>query len=564
MDPRLHQAFLEELEALEKFRVAYSGMYPDVPLASEDPDVRRLLEALALFTARTHLASERNVEGALLRIVHQHFPYLLTPVPAMFMLRASVTRSYVDMSVLPRGAQVSLVQKPAADGGTGSDRVKDKTFVFRTLSSVKLLPIALDGVDTLIRPKGQLRLLLRFSAKHERGDDFSELPLHIDYLGDLHSSLLVLHALERHLVASSLVWHHKVDAATSGEPCRVAFGPLPVALDEIGPLDHPVHAVRRALHFPQLCLYLTASGFKAPRSWRDFSLVLDLDDEFPANLRLHAECFQLHVVPAMNLRRETADPITHDGTTERHRVRSSEPAGGFVPVSIHSVSRKTPDGLVPLEPAVIRNVPDSYEAALEGRDTARRAFVSVRMPNAFDQPEALVVDALWHQPAVSNVLAQDCQAQLLDRHVQGVRWDCLGRLRPHADSQLDTDRQAMLQLLSIRGQRVLSLSELTFLLHALGVSEERAFAKLIMRIDDVRVVKRPAANRGSGWKHVYELTFAGLLATDMPRTELLCSQLIELLSAWAADHVIELIAKVPNLKKELRYSPRPLAQAALG
>ena len=549
MDPRLHQAFLAELEALEKFRVAYSGMYPDVPLASEDPDVRRLLEALALFTARTRLASERNVEGALLRIVHQHFPYLLTPIPAMFMLRASVTRSYVDMSVLPRGAQVSLVQKPAADG---RDVDTDKTFVFRTLSSMKILPITLDGVDMLMRPKGQLRLLLRFSAKHERGDEFSELPLHIDYLGDLHSSLLVMHALERHLVSSALVWSHKVDAATNGEPCRLAFGPLPVALDELGPLDHPLHGVRRALHFPQLCLYMTASGFKAPRSWRDFSLVLDLDDDFPANLRLHAETFQLHVVPTMNLQRETADPITHDGTVDRHRVLSSDPAGGFVPVSIHSVSRRTPDGLVPLEPAVIRNVPDSYEAELEGRDIARRGYVSVRMPRAFDKPEALVVDTLWHQPAVSNVLAQDCKAQLLDRHVQGVRWDCLGRLSPHADSELDTDRKAMLQLLSIRGQRVLNLPELTFLLHALGALHERAFAKLLSRIDDVRVVKRPAANRGSGWKHVYELTFSELLATDLPRTQLLCSQLIEL------------IAKIPNLKKELRFTPRPVAMAALG
>jgi hypothetical protein len=122
----------------------------------------------------------------------------------------------------------------------------------------------------------------------------------------------------------------------------------------------------------------------------------------------------------------------------------------------------------------------------------------------------------------------------------------------------------MLQLLSIRGQRVLNLPELTFLLHALGATAERAFAQLVTRIDEVRVVKRPAANRGSGWKHVYELTFAELLATDLPRTQLLCSQLIELLSAWAADHVIELVAKIPNLKKELRYTPRPVALAALG
>jgi type VI secretion system protein ImpG len=555
MDPRLHQTFLEELEALEKFRVAYSGMYPEVPLASEDPDVRRLLEALALFTARTRLASERNVEGALLRIANQHFPYLLAPVPAMFMLRAKPSRGYVEVSVLPRGSQVGLV-KPAAESSS-----PDSVFAFRTLASMRILPIELKGADKLLRAKGQVRLSLRFSAPFDRGDDISELPLYIDYLGDLHSSLLVLHALKDHLVASSVVWSHKVDELTSGEPCRISFGPAPLPLDELGPLDHPLHAVRRVLRFPQLCLYLTITGIKSPRVWRDFSILLDLDDGFPANLRLHAECFQLHVVPTMNLQRETADPIIHDGTVERHRVLSSDPAAGFVPISLQAVYRRTPDGLVPLEPAVIRNIPNSYEAELEGRDASRRAFIELRMPHAFDKPETLSVDTLWHQPAVSAVQLQDCTVQLTDRHVQGVSWDSLGRLCPHADSELDTDRKAMLQLLSIRGQRVLGLAELTFLLHALGATQERAFAKLIARITEVRVVKQPAANHNTGWKHVYELEFAELLATDLPRTQLLCEQLVELLGAWAQDQVVELIAAIPNLKKKLNYAPRAVRAA---
>jgi len=559
MDPRLQQAFLAELEALEKFRVAYSGMYPEVPLASEDPDVRRLLEALALFTARTRIASERNVEGALLRIVGQHFPYLLSPVPAMFMLRGTVSRGYVDVSVLPRGSQVNLVKKAEVDSES-----QDRVFVFRTLSSLRLLPVELQGADMIVRNKRQQRLVLRFGAAFARSEPIEVLPLYIDYLGDLHSSLLVLHALQRHLTTSAIVWSHNVDAATSGEPCRIEVGPPPLELDELGPIDHPLHGVRRALHFPAACLYLSVTGIKTPRSWRDFSVVLDLDDGFPANLRLNADCFQLHVVPVVNLQRETADPIVHDGTLDRHRVLSSDPSGGYAPVSIHAVYRKTPEGLRPLEPAVIRNAPDSYEAELEGRDVARRAFLHVNMPHAFERPETLVVDALWHQPAVSTVLAQDCQVQLSDRFVQGVRWDSLGRLSPHVDSELDTDRHAMLELLSIRGQRVLGLPELTFLLHALGAAQERAFAKLIARIAEVRVEKKPAANRASGWKHVYQLEFGELLATDLPRTQLLCSQLIELLSAWAQDQVIELTAKIPNLKQELRFDQRPLRTAGRG
>jgi type VI secretion system protein ImpG len=133
-------------------------------------------------------------------------------------------------------------------------------------------------------------------------------------------------------------------------------------------------------------------------------------------------------------------------------------------------------------------------------------------------------------------------------------------LCPHVDSELDTDRRAMLELLSIRGQRVLGLSELTFLLQALGATQERVFARLVTRIADVRVIKKPAANRASGWKYVYELEFGELLATDLPRTQLLCAQLSELLGAWAQDQVIELVASIPNLKKELRYQP-PVAPA---
>ncbi len=554
MDPRLHQTFLAELEALEKFRVAYSGMYPDVPLASEDPDIRRLLEALALFTARTRLASERSVEGALLRIAQQHFPYLLASVPAMLMLRATPARGYVDVSTLPRGSQLGLI-KAERDA-------PDTVFTFKTLASLRVLPIELTAVDTLARPKGQVRLALRFSAPFARAEDIGELPLHIDYLGDLHSSLMVLHALEKNLISSSVVWSHKLDEKTSGEPCRVAFGPLPLPLEQVGPLDHPVHAVRRALHFPQLGLYLTVHGIKSPRSWRDFSIVLDLGEGFPANLRLHAECFQLHVVPAINMRRETADPITHDGTVERHRVQSADPASGFVPLAIHAVYRKTPSGLEPLEPSVIRNATNSYEAELEGRDTARRAFVELRMPHAFEQPETLVVDALWHQPAVSAVRLQDCKLQLMDRYLEGVRWAALGRLSPHLDSELDSERKAILQLLALRGQRVLGLSELTFLLHALGAIRERAFAKLVARIATVHVHKRPSAGHGSGWKHVYQLEFAELLATDLSRARLLCEQLVELLSAWAEDQVVELVAVIPNLKQELHYAPRPARAAA--
>lgn len=547
MDQRLHEAFLSELEALEKFRVSYSGMYPKVPLASEDPDVRRLLEALALFTARTRVSSERNLEGSLLRIFRQHFPYLLAPIPAMVMLRGVVSRRYVDVSVLPRGSEVSLIAR-------GDGDADDSVYHFRTMSQLRLLPIELEGVETLMRKNRGTRLLLRFSAGFLRNDALDEVELRVDYLNDLHSSLLVLSALQQHMTGVSVSWSHKVDEDSPGEPCQIEFGAREPEAGELEPFDHPLQRVRAALHFPQSTLFLRVRGLKAPRNWQRFTLIFDLGPGWPANLRLNADCFVLHVVPLINIRRETADPLTHDGTLDRQLALHPDRSLGFVPVSIHAVYRKTDSGLLPLEPAMLRSGRPSFEAELEGRDRTRRAFINLHLPDSFDQPETVVVEALWHQPGVSERRASDLQVRLHDRFVEGVQWNCLGNLCPHADSELDSDRKGMLELLSIRGQRLLGLDELHFLLNAFGVPRERVFSKLTSHMEALRIVDKPLVRRANGFKHVYELTFRELTPSDLPRLSLFCAQLLRLLAAWASDEVVELVAKVPNLEKELRYA----------
>ena len=47
----VHKAFLQEMQALENLRVSYTGAYASAGLVREDPEVRRLLEAIALLSA---------------------------------------------------------------------------------------------------------------------------------------------------------------------------------------------------------------------------------------------------------------------------------------------------------------------------------------------------------------------------------------------------------------------------------------------------------------------------------------------------------------------------------
>ena len=546
MDPELERRFLSELEELDKFRLSYLGAYPNVPLAREDPDVRRLLEALAFFTARTRLSSERTVGESLGRLLRQQFPYLVTPVPGIALLAADPSRRYVDVSTLPQGTEIELVRR----GATGADEV----FHMRTLAPLRILPIAIDGVDMLRAPGRGHRILVRLSAQFARNDDLGELDLWVDYLNDLHSSLLVGHELRTHLRRASVVWSHRVNADTAGEPIEVAFGGLPHAPDASAPFDHPLEAVRAVLHAPQTELYVRLSGMRAPRNWRELTICFDVDDEWPSSLILNTDCFALHVVPIVNARRATADPIEHDGTRDRHAIRHPDRGAGLVPFGVRAVYRSTDTGLEPLAPTALAREPESWEAVVEGTGEARRAFVVVNLPDAFERPETLVVDALWHQPGIADAVAADLRVRLSSRFVEGVEWRLAGPIVPPAEPDLESDRQTLLDLLSIRSRRVLGREEIVVLLRSMGVHRERAFAKLLARLARVDVVEKPNARRSGSMKRVYEIGFDDLAPSDLPRLDVLTAQLFATLSAWSADEVVEIVARVPNLSKEIRRS----------
>jgi type VI secretion system protein ImpG len=91
-------------------------------------------------------------------------------------------------------------------------------------------------------------------------------------------------------------------------------------------------------------------------------------------------------------------------------------------------------------------------------------------------------------------------------------------------------------------------------LDALGATREPFFSGLVSRLSEVKVVSKPFAKRSHGTKHVYELTFDDLDATDVPRLDLFSGKLLDVLVAWSVEEVIELVVRARNLEKELRYA----------
>lgn len=548
MDEELEQIFLDELAALDRMRITYSGTYPNTPLSRDDPDVRRLLEGLAMFTARTRVAGERALHKNVLRIFRQHFAHLLGPAPAMGMVRAKPTSRFVDPAVLPADSEILFVE-PGERGGN------DRIFRFRTLGDLRILPLEL--VSLTPRPladKGwRFIFQFRWTTGYAMKMDVGDLHLHINHLDDLASSLTISHALETYKRGSCIVFDQMASEDTEGTPCTITFG-APKRRDSLRRGEHPFRDIRNVLRFPGQQLYMNIHGITLPKAVETFSVCLDVKPGFPVELRPMQDGFELFAIPIINERLDMADPIEHDGTKERYPVLHPDVTAKFVPIDIFGVYRITDKGLDPIEPAVISTRPKSsgdsnpvrptYDVTYEGINQRRMAFVSAAIQNAFLKPVDLAVEATWHQPAVDTLSLDNIRVAPATRHFSGLEWSHSGPLCPHIESEIQEDDQELLELLSIKHQRALQKEHVQCLLRAVGAGRGSTYEKFMNAMLDLEVERKPAAKSATGFKYVYKFKFGELGPTEIPKFEVYCHRLYDLIAAWCSEHVVELIGYV--------------------
>lgn len=550
LDDALYKHFLVELESLEKFRMGYSALYQAVPLGRDDQDVRRLIEALALFSARTRLAGQRALTRQTLRLFQQHFPYVLSPLPAMAMLQAvPVSRQFVSTPELPRGTRVLL----------SSTRPGSSTppLAFRTLAPLRLQPLRLERVLTRPSPHG-VRVLLDFASDIERQEPPGPLWLYVNHLNEFLSSLAVHHQLERTL-RGARVFFGKLsteESLSQASPCEVRFGPPATPPAEQEPFEHPLQRLRAVFHYPQQELFLEVRLPPPPPRWQRFTVCLELAPSWPSELVLTRDTFALHAVPVMNLQRELSTPLEHDGTRERHVLQHPEPGGGYRVHSVLGVYRMEDKGLQPLRPGVLPGERDTYELEHEGHGPARRTFLSLNLPEAFARPVRVVVEALWHQPLAPDFDSSGYRAGLAGRFLEGLEWRLLGPVVPSLDNRLEHSPQELLHLLSIRHQRFMGREDLLFLLEALGVVEQRYFRPAVEALSEVKLRSKPFARSATGFKYLYQLTLSAVDPMLLPTVDLFSARLLELLHAWSTEDVVELEVKLPHLESPLRYPKR--------
>ncbi len=540
----LYQAYLEEMQAIENFRMTYSSAHPEAALEKDDPEVRRLIEAMAFFTARTRLSALNNLLKTRRRLFQQFFSYLLSPLPAVGLLQAVPTGRFAEPAVLPKGAEIVV----APEGGQAA--------IFRTMAEVRILPVRLEGVDMLLLPKEGFRIVLDFRAAYPRNDDIGLLPVYITHLNNYNASLQVFWNLRRHLQRALVVFDERPTEISEGPPVEVTFGALAEG-DATPHPAHPVQDVRAHLHFPERELFASFQVPPPPRNWQRFCICLDVAAQWPKSLRLNKDIFQLYTVPIVNLRRAMAEPILCDGRTERCVVRFPDPRQRMALHSIMGVYQlDEKGGMTPLRPGLISGGTGSYEVEREDAPGGgpEIAYLKIELPEAFEKPRKVAVDALWYQPWFSEVASiARLTPTLYDRTIAGVNWELIGDIRPHADNPLRNDMEALLQVLALKNKAMLNLDDLRVVLNALGSLKNSVFRQVPDWIVELQVTVVPAARDEGGVRHLYELKLRDFDPSYRPLVEVLLRQLARLLNAWVPDATVAIEATLAGSGERIAF-----------
>lgn len=531
----VYKAFLTEMQALEDLRVTYTSVHAQAALEREDPEVRRLIEALALFAARNRVTAQQTLLATQQRLFRQFFSFLLSPCPATALLQMQPTGRLADVITYPKGTEVALAGERGARA------------LFATERDLVVLPIKLEAIDTLLRPKSGTRVVLSFRAPFPRNDAIGLLPLHVNHLDDYAASLTVLHRLRRHLERAVVVFGEKPDEDATGDSCEVTFGE-PVDDPTAEDLDHPLQRARSFFHFPQRDLFLNVRIGSTPRNWTRFHICLELDGAWPRSLRLNRDMFQPFTVPITNLRRAQAAPIMADGRESRHRIRHPTPAEGWSLHSVRGVFSVVKNGLVPLQSGMITSGGGSYEIERTVDADGEAHWLRLRFPDAFDKPRKITVDARWIQPAFSAAAEGRVQPTLHGRVATGVQLEVRGVVRPHADNPLRDDFEGMLQILALRSKATgLTLEELRVLIGALGAVEQGSYRPVVDHLGELSVTTMPEPRElGGGRRNAYKLALASFDVTLLPLIDAGLRRLHSVLVAWTPDAHVHLDAQLPG------------------
>ncbi len=327
--------YQRELENLRELARDFAGVHPAAaPMLggqSADPDVERLLEAVAFLTGMMRQKLDDELPEIVRGLMDVVLPHYLRPVPAAAIVAFSPKPSLMETIKVPAGTSIRSVQ------------VDETDCIFRTCFDLEVHPLRLEQAELIRRPGSAPRIRLALELK---GPDLSRWrPERLTFFlggGFARASDLFM-ILTRHLERIRLV------PGQGGSSCELSAANLkPIGFERrnsLFPFPRRAFAAYRLLqeyfNLPQKFLFFDITGWER---WQDrgrgsgFEIFFDLQALPAAGIpSVEPEQFVLFATPAVNLFEVEADPVPLDHRREKVRVMPS--AGRDDTIRIYSVDK---------------------------------------------------------------------------------------------------------------------------------------------------------------------------------------------------------------------------------
>ena len=444
----VYQIYLEQMQALNIFRKDYQSVYSTPSLDQNDPELKRLTEAIAYCCAHAQSTGQQTIKSYHQSLVAQIHPYIVTPLPAKTMLKLS-PQNVKERFNIEKGSAFVL---EAEEGGNA---------LFKTCMAMQVLPMHYHSFSNHQEGHNQAVLTLTFNAFETMTQLQGEFSLYLNADNDFKRTLALYNALKNSDLAPQVYF----DDELVPKQCELDFREpeLPHGM-------HPIEGCRNILHFPYGQFFLYIKLIEQPKTWQSFTLKLKIKKSDYSNT-LYKDCFEPFCVPIINLREEYAKGIWVDGLLSRYSIDAPDLGQDLALHSITGVYQKHDDCIEPMIPSVIKSGSNTFSFSYSGlsSEAGQGTTIELNIPEAFEQPRNISVDACWHQPNFSQCFWQNIKVTPFDIDIPGVNWGITEARQGYKSRLLGNDNSnnslPMFDVLAINGHYHVSSSQLNQLFY---------------------------------------------------------------------------------------------------
>jgi type VI secretion system protein ImpG len=481
---QLRSAYLDELVRVDEYLAEARGRR-DAP-SSADPEVRRLLEAVAYLSAQTQQATYRATVDALSSLVAQRLDFAVRPLPARGLV-AAAHQGQRSSLLMPQGTPLQLLLR---DGR----KVRVSTEVSAIVAPITVREARIEPTAT-----GSLLLLRVEVAPSLR--ELGWLCFHVDVLGDFARSLGVFRAIRAACRGARLFRNGASPVAQRGSlPLEVSFGARAACEADLdaGAFDadqvlSPLEELRAHFQFPERDLFV---NLRAPASEAD-DAVMQAGATHWLGLLLAPDasigpvspaCFRPNVLPVQNLIRAPAEPIVDAGLQSRYPLLAPPEIAGLTPdgfghaFQLQSVSRvvaTSPKGERTLFPSSLGDPERSYRLPRDERAGGEQHFLQLGVAGTLQAPRVVRVEASWTQPGLDLSALGKVSVRPWHLASEGISWKLLPPSAPFVPSPVEGSSEQLVELLAFSNRQQLDARETTSVLGLLCRGSSYPWAQLI-------------------------------------------------------------------------------------